>query len=71
MASLPPLSAPVWERLATGKISHKFSLFAANMAVSQAARALSANPEHKSAVISELRQFFEKYERLTANELTF
>lgn len=69
MSQIPSPTAPVWEKLVTGKINHKFDLFAANMAVARVTRIAAADPGQKTAMIAELRQFFEKYEKLTADEL--
>jgi hypothetical protein len=66
---IPPRTSPVWERLATGQISHKFSLFAANMAVSMATRTTKADPSRKAQAVDEMYKFFEKYANATAAEL--
>jgi hypothetical protein len=69
MPEIPPTTASVWEKLVTGKTTHKFSLFAANMAVARAARVVATDPSQKPAMIAELHQFFEKYATLTAADL--
>jgi hypothetical protein len=68
-SQIPPPTAELWERLVTGKLTHKFNLFAANMAVSHAARVVAGNPGQKPAMIAELHQFFTKFAGLTAAEL--
>ena len=69
MSQIPPSSSAVWEKLVTGQVNHKFSLFAANMAVARVTRVVATDPKQKPAMIAELRQFFEKYADLTAAEL--
>ena len=61
MAQLPPPSDALWDRLVSGSISHKFALFAANMAVARAMRTAGSEPARKPAMIVELHQFFSKY----------
>jgi hypothetical protein len=69
MSQIPPPTASLWEQLVTGKLTHKFNLFAANMAVARAVRVVASDPGQKPAMIAELRQFFEKFASLTAAEL--
>ena len=69
MPQIPPPTSKVWEKLVTGQVNHKFNLFAANMAVARVARVVAADPNKKPAMITELRQFFEKYADMTAAEL--
>lgn len=69
MSQIPPATAPLWDKLVTGQLTHKFSLFAANLAVARAVRLVAGNPGTKPALVTELRQFFEKFANLTADEL--
>ncbi|MDR3374483.1 MAG: hypothetical protein P4L98_12215 [Ancalomicrobiaceae bacterium] len=69
MATIPTASHPVWERLITGTATHKFSLFAANMAIDQAKRQYKEKPGDKAAIVKSLVEFFDKYSKLTADEL--
>jgi hypothetical protein len=69
MSQIPAATHPVWESLVTGRTKHKFSLFAANMAVDRVSRAYAANQSMKHQLIGELRDFFKKYESVTAAEV--
>ena len=69
MAEIPSASNPVWERLVTGTVTRKFSLFAANMAVDQATRHYKEKPGDKAQLIKGLVEFFNKYAKLTADDL--
>lgn len=69
MPSIPPATAAIWERLATGQVVHKFGLFAANMAVTQAIRTIKGDPARKAAVIADLHGFFERYATQTAADV--
>ena len=69
MTTVPTASDPVWEKLASGKISHKFELFAANMMIARACRTVAADPSTKPAMIRELHGFFDKYAAVVANDL--
>ncbi len=63
-----PMKHPVWEKLLTRKVQHKFSLFAANVAVEHAARDYEKNASDKDRLISELHGFFAKYDKLVSAE---
>lgn len=67
--SIPPQTSRLWDDLVAGRCTHKFELFAANMAVSRAVRVVAGDPSQKPAMIAELRQFFEKYEKAVAADL--
>lgn len=69
MNTIPPAGHPVWEKLVTGQVKCKFSLFAANMALDRATRSYTADKTAKAKLISELHDFFQKYEHLTASDL--
>ena len=69
MAQIPPSTDPVWDRLVSGTATHKFTLFAANMAVARAVRVTSLDPARKPAMIVELHQFFGKFPNEVAAEL--
>jgi hypothetical protein len=69
MAQIPPPSDVIWNKLVTGQVSHKFSLFAANMLLAHAVRTVAANPSRTPAVTKELHQFCSKYADLVADEL--
>ncbi len=60
---------PVWDKLLTRKLQHKFSLFAANVALDHAIRAYEKNRSEKLQIIAELYRFFSKYETLVAADL--
>ncbi len=60
---------PIWDKLLTQKVQHKFSLFAANVAVEHAIRAYAKGGSDKATIIADLRQFFSKYEALVAADL--
>ncbi len=68
--SLPaPITHPIWEKLLTRKVQHKFSLFAANLKVDLAARDYAQGQSEKQRLIAQLHEFFTKYERLTSADL--
>ena len=69
MSVVPPVTSRLWDDLVTGKRTHKFELFAANMAVSRCARIVAAEPHWRAAMISELHLFFLKFEKITAADL--
>jgi hypothetical protein len=69
MAQIPPPSDNVWDRLVSGKITHKFGLFAANMAVARAVRIAAADPARKSVMVAEVHQFFSRFADELAAEL--
>ena len=69
MAQIPPPSDPVWDKLVTGQITHKFALFAANMAFSRAVRLVASEPARKPQLIDELYRFCSKYSNELADEL--
>ena len=69
MAQIPPLTDVLWDRLVSRAVTHRFSLFAANMALARAIRIASSEPARKPAMITELHQFFSKSANLLAPEL--
>jgi hypothetical protein len=69
MSQIPPINHPVWEKLAAGKVKHKFKLFAANMAVDRAMREFSQGGTDKTKICGELHSFFAKYSNHVASEL--
>ena len=69
MPSIPPPSDPIWDKLVSGTVTHKFALFAANMAVARAVRLTAADAAKKSAMIEELHNFCLKYTTQLAPEL--
>jgi hypothetical protein len=69
MAQIPPPSDAVWDRLVSGTTTHKFSLFAANMAVARAVRIVVTEPARKPAIVAELHQFCCKFAADLAAEL--
>lgn len=69
MSDIPPVTARIWEDLITGRRTHHFTLFAANMCVARCQRIVAAEPHWKAAMITELHYFFQKFEHLTAEEL--
>jgi molecular chaperone GrpE len=66
---VPPVTHPVWERLVTGQIKHRFKMFAANMLIDRARREYANNRSAKPRLASELCNFFHRYVHLTAAEL--
>ena len=69
MSSVPPITSRLWDDLITGKKTHKFELFAANMAVARCRRIVAEEPRWKAAMITELHLFFLKFENITINDL--
>ncbi len=67
---LPAPTHPIWEKLLSRKVQHKFSLFAANLKIDLAARDYAQNPSDKKRLVEQLHEFFTKYERLTSAEFT-
>jgi len=69
MGLIPPVTHPVWEKLVTRKIQHKFSLFAANLKIELAVRDYEQDQPKKPQLIQHLHQFFDKYQKMTSVEL--
>ena len=69
MTQIPPPSDALWNKLVSGQVTHKFALFAANMALAHAVRSVAADPSKKPAAIEELHRFCGKYADLVAEEL--
>jgi len=69
MAQIPPPTDALWNRLVSGTTTHKFSLFAANMALARAVRVVAAEPTRKATMIAELHQFCSKFADALAPEL--
>lgn len=69
MAQIPPPSDDIWDRLVSGKTTHKFALFAANMAVARAVRIAASEPARKPALVAEIHQFFSRFADELAPEL--
>jgi hypothetical protein len=69
MTSIPNSRHPVWEKLVTGQTKHKFTMFAANMALDHATRCYAMDTSSKAALIQEFHDFCEKYEHLVASDL--
>jgi hypothetical protein len=69
MAQIPPPSDALWVRLVSRTVTHRFSLFAANMALARAVRIASGEPVRKPAMIAELHRFFSKFAGQLAQEL--
>ncbi|MGO9547536.1 MAG: nucleotide exchange factor GrpE [Rhodomicrobium sp.] len=67
--SILPASHPIWERLVTGQIKHRFTLFAANMFIDRAKREYTNNRGAKTKLAGELCDFFNRHADLTAPEL--
>ena len=70
MAQIPPPTDVLWDRLVSGTVTHRFSLFAANMALARAIRIAAGDPARKPTMIAELHQFFSKFAGQLAAELT-
>jgi hypothetical protein len=56
MSLTAPVTDPIWEKLLTRKVQHKFSLFAANLKVDLAARNYAENQSDKQKLISTLHE---------------
>lgn len=69
MAQIPPPTDALWDRLVSGAAPHRFSLFAANMALARAIRIAAGEPARKATMIVELHQFFAKFADQLAPEL--
>jgi hypothetical protein len=69
MAQVPPPSDAIWDRLVNGTVTHRFSLFAANMAVARAIRIAASEPARKPIMIVELHQFFARFAAQLGQEL--
>jgi hypothetical protein len=69
MPQIPPPSDAIWDRLVSGRVAHKFALFAANMALSRAVRIAATDPSQKPTLIEELHRFCCKYSNEMASEL--
>jgi hypothetical protein len=69
MAQIPPPTDALWDRMVSGAVVHRFSLFAANMALARAIRIAAAEPARKPTMIAELHQFFSKFAGPLATEL--
>jgi hypothetical protein len=69
MAQIPPPTDALWDRLVCGTVAHRFSLFAANMALARAIRIASGEPARKATMIAELHQFFTRFSDQLAPEL--
>lgn len=67
--SIPPKSAPVWRKLVTGEVNHKFSFFAANMVIGRCGRNFKLDPSSLAKGIEEIHEYFEKHADQTADEL--
>jgi hypothetical protein len=53
-----------------GKKSHQFKSFAAGMCVSRLCRDVKTTPANMSKDLDELYSFFEKYEAITAEDIS-
>ena len=69
MAQIPPPTDVLWDRLVSGALAHRFSLFAANMALARAIRIAASEPARKPVMIAELHQFFAWFAGQLAPEL--
>lgn len=69
MAQIPPPTDALWDRLVSGKTTHKFALFTANMALARAVRIAAGDPARKPAMIAELHQFCGKFADALAPDL--
>jgi hypothetical protein len=69
MPPIPPLCDALWDKLVSGRITHKFTLFAANMALARAVRLVAADPAQQPVQIAELHQFCTKYAAQIGHEL--
>jgi molecular chaperone GrpE len=65
---IPAASHPVWEQLLTGRIRHRFRLFAANLLIDRTRREYASNGGARARLIGELHKFFNEHADLTASE---
>jgi molecular chaperone GrpE len=66
---IPAATHPVWERLVTGQIKHRFKLFAANLLIDRARREFASNGGAKTRLASEICTFCNRYASLIADDL--
>ncbi len=66
---IPAATHPIWERLATGQIKHRFKMFAANLLVDRARREYAADSGAKATLASEICTFCNRYASLIAGDL--
>ena len=66
---IPAATHPIWERLVTGQIKHRFKMFAANLLVDRARREYAAGGGAKAALASEISTFCNRYASLLAVDL--
>lgn len=66
---VPAATHPIWERLVTGQIKHKFKMFAANMLIDRARREYATDRRAKARLANEICTFFNRYAHLIAAEL--
>jgi len=69
MQQIPPPSDALWTKLVSGSITHKFGLFAANMALAHAMRMVAKDPARKPAAVEDFHRFCSKYAEQVADEL--
>ena len=65
----PPTNHPVWTKLIKGELEHKFAAAAASMLFFTLRRQYSRNPEALQAQVLEAHRFFEKFERVLADDI--
>jgi len=65
----PPLTHPVWTKLIKGEIEHKFKTASASMLFFNLRQQYGRNPQGMPTLVSEAQRFFEKYERVLADDI--
>jgi len=66
---IPPLTHPVWTKLIKGEIEHKFKAASASMLFFTLRQQYGRAPSSLPAQLVEAQRFFEKYERLLADDI--
>ncbi len=66
---IPAATHPIWERLVTGQIKHRFNLFAANLLIDRARREYAVNRGAKARLASEICTFCNRYASIVAADL--
>jgi molecular chaperone GrpE len=66
---IPAATHPIWERLVTGQVKHRFNLFAANLLVDRARREYASNRGAKTRLASEICTFCNRYASILAADL--
>ena len=66
---VPSGSHPAWAKLVKGDIDHQFKPASAGMLFFSLRRKYKQDPSALSSCVQEARAFFEKYERILADDM--